>query len=113
MYDGYKELENLAPEKYLNWQNFATPWDNLPIHREQKTAEIQYLLGLTLSKEHIDGHISIAYNGTWGAWKPNSSTVSYEGIGYHACTKDLLHGFLDGPAPLIVHRWNGESKRIK
>lgn len=104
---GYDELNALPPEAFLDPDRFATGYDD-PAYGKQ-----QYAAGLKISQESESVHIT-AY-GTWGAkdLDGNGSAISCEGIGYHKNTADLLRGFLDGPAPLIVHRLGGVSKEIK
>jgi len=105
MFQGYHELEKLDAMEYLNWQQFATPFDSLPSHVADKTAERQYQAGLDIGHNATEIHLS--YRGVWSSRnKSGSSTGSYEGIGYHAWTCELLHGFLDSGTPIIVHRYN-------
>jgi hypothetical protein len=108
MYNGYTELTELAPEEYLNWQSFDTEGDSYPGNVQRGYAEEQYQKGLEIGRKN--DVVFICGNGTWGAERnapgQNSYTTSYEGIGYHACTKDLLHGFLDSGAPVLVYRHN-------
>lgn len=99
MYSGYAQLEKLSPADYLDWQNFDTPWD-----KNNEYAEKQYCKGLEIGKEYT--HVYICCNGTWGASKDNTQLSSYEGIGYHASTKELLHGFIDSGAEIIVYRYD-------
>jgi hypothetical protein len=113
MYNGYSELTDLPPEAYLDWQSFATEGDGLP---HNGYAEAQYQKGLEIGREN--DVVFICGNGTWGAEHNapgrHSYTTSYEGIGYAACTKDLLHGFLDSGAPVLVYRDNlPEPVKIK
>jgi hypothetical protein len=112
MYSGYAELNDLPAEAFLDWQSFATEGDGLP---HKGYAEEQYKKGLKIGRDN--DLIFISAGGTWGAERnrPNnhSFTTSYEGIGYHACTKDLLHGFLDSGAPVYIYRWGKDPVRIK
>lgn len=99
----YKVLNAMSAESFLNPELFVTEYDNLSSHIEQGTKEKQYRTGLKVSREAKCVFIS-AY-GTWGADLGNGTSLSApEGIGYHACTADLLKGFLDGPAPVKVYR---------
>ena len=52
--------------------------------------------------------MSISENGVWGAQlKDGSHLSSYEVLGYHACTADLLRGLLDSGVPIRVYRRHG------
>lgn len=114
MYNNYSELQKLAPTEYLNWQNFETIADKLPENVKHNYAQVQYQIGLDIGKKFADGYIFISANGVWGACKGLTSMNSYEGIGYHACTKDLLHGFLDSGTKIIVYRYdNLDGVQIK
>ncbi|MFF4557137.1 hypothetical protein [Streptomyces sp. NPDC001422] len=104
----YSELNALPPDAFLNPENFVTEYDG----RVPERAEEQYREGLRLSAEY--DRIVIRAGGTWAAESglhPRLTNVymgkcaySYEGIGYHGNTADLLRGFLDGPAPVDVER---------
>ena len=101
MYNGYTQLESLDYSAYLNWQSFETAYDT------PERAKDQYEKGLAIGKEAR--FITLSYKGVWGYVRGNSTCSSYEGIGYHANTKDLLHGFLDSGAVVIVYRWYSNS----
>lgn len=107
-FDGYSELTELAPDEYLNWSQFETEADKYPENVKRNYAQQQYNKGLEIGRSNDE--VFICANGTWGAVRdrPNNHcyTTSYEGIGYHACTADLLHGFIDSGAPLVVYRYN-------
>jgi hypothetical protein len=107
MYKGYSELEKLPAEAYLEWENFDTLFDELPVNLEK--AQDAYQKGLDVGKEYDE--ITLSVRGVWGAHKENSHCQSYEGIGYHANTKWLLKGFLDSGCPIAVYRF-GESEKI-
>ena len=101
MYAGYRVLNALPAEAFLHWENFRTKFDWLA--NNKKTQAVQYEKGKQIGAASV--YVSISANGTWGArGKDGSSTHSYEGIGYHACTADLLHGFLDSGVPIVVFR---------
>ena len=87
--------------KFLNPDNFITRYDSCPDNLEY--AEEQYKKGLEVGNKSRE--INISYNGVWSATDIYGyNMISYERIGYHACTKDLLKGFLDSNAKIIVHR---------
>ena len=92
---------DLQPEDYLHPEKFVTPYDGTAY------ATQQYAKGLEIGENYQQVHI--ATNGVWGASKPNESVSSYEIIGYHSCTADLLQGFIDSRCTLIVHRWDGNK----
>jgi hypothetical protein len=63
----------------------------------------QYEKGLKYANESVE--VGIGMNGTWFAsGKDHSQTSSYEGIGYHSCTAELLRGLLSGTARFVVYR---------
>lgn len=106
----YKEIEALSPEAYLNPENFTTAMDYAP---GREYAAKQYAKGLEIGRASLSVHISC--NGVWGATgKDGSSVSSYEGIGYHSATKDLLRGFLDSGCAIDVYRYGVKgATRIK
>jgi len=116
MFKGYAELTALDPHEYLNWQQFETVADSFPENIKRNLAAEQYRRGLDMGKVSTQVHISS--NGVWGATQPSKygdgvcSVQSYEGIGYHACTKDLLHGFIDSGVEIVVYRY-GKSGATK
>ncbi len=96
----YSELEKLSVSDYLNPQNFVTDWDSM--HGAEKRAA-KYAEGLRIGTESRE--IFINYKSVWGAKGLNGShTSSYEGIGYHAITSELLRGFLDSGKPIVIVR---------
>lgn len=110
----YQTLNAKPARDFLVPSNFVTSWDSLPANR--KRGAEQYAEGLRVGRESKEIHIS--QGTTWGAsLKSGSHLSAYEGIGYHACTADLLRGFLDSGAVVIVHRGDGpdagKSIRIK
>lgn len=113
----YATLNALPAEAFLDPSRFVTDFDARNQARDGY-GDKQYAEGLKVSREARE--VFISANGTWGAdLKPTlpgslgASLTSYEGIGYHANTADLLRGFLAGPAPIKVYRRNGETKTIK
>jgi hypothetical protein len=101
MTTSYAVLRALPPEAYLDPAGFRTGDDHL--HGANGYPAQQYRQGRSVSAEAEEIHITAA--GTWGARLPAGGYLTAaEGIGYHACTADLLRGFLDGPAPILVWR---------
>lgn len=109
----YSQIEKLPAESYLNPELFRTEWDTLPANTGKGYSDQQYQTGLLVGRE--SEYVTISARGTWGAvGKRGSVTTSYEGIGYHACTADLLRGFLDSGVSIIVYRYtNLEGVKIK
>lgn len=105
MFSGYAELDALPAEAFRNPALFVTPFDTLPENRAAGRANLQYQTGLEIGREWDT--ITIGAHTTWGAHMDAGMKhlSAYEGIGYHACTADLLRGFLDSPARLIVYRY--------
>lgn len=110
----YATLNSMSPESFLNPESFVTPLDSMSI------GVTQFQKGLEESRRALT--VFICANGTWASeLKPErvgNSTVtghvtSYEGIGYHANTAELLRGFLAGPAPIVVARRDGSKTEIK
>jgi len=88
---------------YLSSDLFVTEYDILPVFSGRDYAKEQYEKGLKIGKEAI--RVWIAYNGTWGAMYPNGGNhSSYEVIGNHRNTKELLQGFLDSDVPFYVYQ---------
>lgn len=124
MYNGYEELDALPPSAFLDWENFRTgfdvPGDAISQQQYAKGLEIgrkSKLCGPRLMGEKGQGSVYIRANSTWAADIPPtmpSGTMagfcsSYEGIGYHRATADLLHGFLDSGARIVVSRWYAKN----
>ena len=108
MFNGYRELRALAPDTYLTWELFGTLYD-----RDDDYARDQYAKGRKIGQDAKDGdgQVCITSAGTWNADIPRTFSgemptiiTSYEGIGYHRSTKDLLHGFLDSGCKIAVVR---------
>lgn len=107
----YTTLNALPPEAFREHERFVTGFDVAG----DDYAKEQYAKGLQVSAEYAE--VDISANGTWGARGTagqsentnDASVSSSEGIGYHRGTADLLRGFLDGPAPIYVHRHSGEG----
>lgn len=74
--------------------------------------EEQYQKGRQMARE--GAHVHIARNSVWSATYPDTisstgcrmtrSVFSYETLGLHANTADLLRGWLEGGAPITDHR---------
>jgi hypothetical protein len=94
--------EEMKPEDYMCPDLFKSEFDDLS---PSTYADDQYAQGLQVGRNAYE--ISIACNGTWGSVnKDGSTTRSYEKIGYHGRTCDLLQGFLDSGTPIRVYRYN-------
>jgi len=107
-YESYRELNSLPPSAFLNPDDFATIYDG----RKDGYAAEQHAKGVRISLAAES--VGIACNGTWTAKLPGGVVTSCEGVGYHGCTADLLRGFLDGPAPVVVYRYGlTEGVQIK
>ncbi len=116
IFNGYSELRALAPDAYLTWELFGTVYD-----RDDDYARDQYSKGRKIGQDAKKaGAVYITERGTWmadvpahfpGAWP--CTITSYEGIGYHRSTKDLLHGFIDSGCQIIVYRETGNGRDIK
>lgn len=94
----YAVLNALDPLAFLRPEDFRTEYDA----GQPSYAREQYEKGRRIADEAQCIHICV--NSTWAATYPGGVTTSSEGIGYHGCTADLLRGFLDGDAPIRVHR---------
>lgn len=94
-----KELNSRPASDFLKPENFITSFDATHVD----ICKDQYLKGLQYSQE--SSTIGISASGVWWAeGKDESFTDSFEVIGYHTGTADLLRGFLAGPAKLIIYR---------
>ena len=71
-----------------------------PQHIKTGYKDKQYNTGLTMAQTCYRIHIS-----RYGVWssdnKDGSTTFSCETLGLHACTADLLQGWIDGGATII------------
>lgn len=102
--ESYAVLRALPAAAYLAWEDFGTHYDTINPGR----AGEQYAAGLKLSREAEE--ISVCCDGTWAALLLSGAVAtSCEGIGYHAHTDSLLRGFLDGPAPVVVYRFESSD----
>lgn len=101
----YAELNAMSAESFLKPELFKTDWDRLPVPEYRKA---QFEKGLKIS--NASKEVGVSASGTWWAvGKDGSHTTSYEGIGYHSCTRELLEGLLAGTARFIVYRWTDEG----
>jgi hypothetical protein len=91
---------------FLNPELFKTAFDAATI------ADKQYETGLATGREvrSNGGQVTIGQNDVWGAHHGNTSISSYEKLGYHANTADLLRGFLDSGVEIIVYRVDGRYR---
>jgi hypothetical protein len=107
----YEYLNNLPANSFLNPNLFATLADTFPENITNGYAEKQYQKALDTAKDAE--YFTISAKSTWGAvMKSGGILSSCEGIGYHACTKDLLRGMLDSGLPIYVYRYNGQNMII-
>ena len=108
----YTELNAMPAEAFRNPQLFITEADKFPANIARGYAKAQYRKGVETGTEWDT--IIISAHTVWGAEMNEGmkSLSSYEGIGYHACTADLLRGFLDSPARIVIYRYteNGISE---
>jgi hypothetical protein len=67
-------------------------------------ADTQYAKGLEYAAKYPN--VSIANNGVWSAQDDSgmNAIFSYETIGLHANTRELVRGFLDGGATITDYR---------
>ncbi len=93
----YSELNKLSPLAFLHPHLFKTELDN------EERGKLQYEKGKNVDYDYI----LITYGSTWSAGDFDSHRfcTSYEGIGYHSNTADLLRGFLASRKPIYVMGW--------
>jgi hypothetical protein len=73
---------------------------------------VQFEKGLKVGKDAAE--INIAVNDVWSAkMKDGSFLQSYEKIGYHSNTVDLLRGFICSACPLYVYRLTDDYETVK
>lgn len=102
----YTELNARPAVDFLHPELFGTDWDNRPEYAEE-----QYQEGLKTGRESRE--VFITCGGTWGAHGlSGSQTTSYEGIGYHAHTADLLRGFIASGVKIVIHRYGKSPETI-
>lgn len=107
----YAELNKLSPETFLKSSAFKTSYDGCH-ETSADHAKRQYAKGLEVGRESL--RVIIDENGTWAADGRNGAmTTSYEGIGYHAHTAELLQGFLDSGCEIVVQRRDKGATIIK
>lgn len=104
----YAVLNALPPEAFLNPESFVTSWEG-----EKDTAykAKQRKAALEASERAYEsgGSVYVLANGTWGASAGGWVLSTYEGIGYHAGTAEVLRGLLEGPAAFYVYRATPEG----
>lgn len=94
-----RKPEDMSASDYLNPQLFTTGFDDASPYG----ADEQYRKGLAIGSASEE--VVIAVNSTWSArGLDGSSTTSYEKIGFHANTADLLRGFIDSGCQIRVWR---------
>lgn len=89
----------MKPQDYLNPENFTTSFDKQ--HQITDYPKKQYETGLNTGKSY-----QILYINAYGVpicQGGKGSVRFYERFGYHACTADLLRGFLDSGIPIEVY----------
>ncbi len=107
----YTELNRLPAKSLMSPVDFRTDFDQYPENVKTNLAVRQYQKGLEIGQQAK--HVFITAGTTWGSVNKNGSqTSSYEGIGYHAGTAYLLHGFLDSGVPIYVYREYRKSEII-
>lgn len=88
----------------INPDDFRTGYDSL--HTNNGYPERQFAAGEKLAKEGFV--MTIGQSGTWAASRSKDSTiVSYERVGYHACTADFLRGFLSAKGKCLFYNFRG------
>ena len=107
----YKELSALPSEAYLDPEKFRTATDSLPPSRYTQEQHKKGLLTGLRARE-----ITISCSSVWGATMLDGGILSsYEGIGYHSRTAELLQGFLDSGCRIVVYRhdpWGNVSSTV-
>lgn len=97
------ELSNMSAESFLNPDNFRTFFDSTSL----KYGAEQYAKGLEYGSVAEVVHISV--RNVWSVVKKDGGNIqSYETIGYHSQTAELLRGFIDSGATIVVWRDDGE-----
>lgn len=107
----YDELEALPAERYLDSSFFKTKFDDM-FNDNGNNAKDQYETGFATGMEF--GLIEISDRSVWSArdidgGSLKGSLISNEGIGYHRNTKDLLQGFIDSGAKIVIKRFDGDK----
>jgi hypothetical protein len=93
-------MDGTDVSKTIRWEDYVTHYDSLP-QNAPRHAE-QYETGRRMAREGQT--IFIAVNSVWSSQKPGCFTSSYEKLGYHSCTADLIRGWVDGGATIIDYR---------
>lgn len=91
-------------EDFLSPEKFRSGW---PADGGDYGAK-QYAKGLQVGKDAVK--IAVAVNDVWSAnMKDGGHLSSCEKLGYHAGTSELLRGFLDSGAKIVVYRENADK----
>lgn len=102
----YSELNLLPADAFLHPENFNTGLESAELSAKQ------YRAGRDAYNKYT--RVTIGAGGCWSAKGINGSfTSSYEGIGYHSGTGDLLKGFLDSGIPVYVVRAGSEGEGLR
>lgn len=81
---------------------YATDYDNWPQNRQVK--QEQYERGQKYARECV--YIAISVSGCWSARRKDGASVqSYEVIGRHAHTNQLVKAWLESGIPVRDHRY--------
>lgn len=101
------QLAALPPEAYLEPERFVSPLDAL-LPADSPYRVEQFATGKRTSDDN--DVVIIDSTGVWSATRANGYTTSYERIGYHSGTVELLRGFLAGTAEIrVLRRRDGET----
>lgn len=93
------QLSAMPATAFLNPKNFKTLFDR----EGSKYGQEQYAKGLAIGNDAKEVHISI--RNVWSATtKTGGSIQSYETLGYHSETAELLRGFIDSGVTIVVWR---------
>ncbi len=94
----YLDLNARSVSAFLDASAFRTSFD---VSKDR--GKERYQRELLCCAEYVTFHIGI--NGTWSATtREGGSVTSYEGIGYHAYTAELLQAVLDSDCAFVIHR---------
>jgi hypothetical protein len=95
-------MTHYTADDFRNPSNFRTEYDSAAGGAEA------YAKGRRIGAKAQE--VTIAINDTWGATSDNGGHItSYQRIGYHADTAELLRGILDSGCKLAVYRDNGRG----
>ena len=108
----YKVLNALPAEAFLDPEAFVTSWEGEK-DTAYKAKQRKAALDASARAYETGGSVYVLENGTWGASGSGWCLTTYEGIGYHAGTAEVLRGLLEGPAAFYVYREDGTKTLIK